>query len=429
MTPSPSKLLNKNFFLLWQGQFVSQLGNQAYLIAMMFWIKHATESATLMGTLLMASMIPGVVLGPLGGTIADRVSRKKIIVGSDIVAGLTVLVLAFSIWWWPDRVELITILLFIVAVANGVIGSFFRPAISAAIPDLVPTEKVAAANSWNASSVQFSTFMGQGVGGVLFRLLGAPLLFFIDGITFIFSAISESFITIPQKPPDDGEEVVSVARKFVADLKSGFRYVAQIEGVRDLIVIAAVLNFFFTPIMTLFPFYVENTLKATTDWFGYLVAGVGLGGLLGYIAAGSLKVPGRIWGVLISALLLVFCGMFGALAFTTKPLVALGMVLVAGFASGMLNIRIMTVVQLTTPANMRGRVFGLMGTVTGGLSPIAMGLSGVVADLTGQNIPLIYATCAGLTAVMSILLGLSRSFREFVAYEPPPPEAKSAAAQ
>ena len=62
----PTKLLNKNFLLLWQGQFVSQMGNQVHAVAMMFWIKHATGSATLMGTLLMLASLPGVTVGAAG---------------------------------------------------------------------------------------------------------------------------------------------------------------------------------------------------------------------------------------------------------------------------------------------------------------------------------------------------------------------------
>ena len=69
------KLFNRNYFLLWQGQFVSQLGNQVYAVAMLFWITHATNSASVLGLMMMLSSLPAVILGPIGGTLADRQSR------------------------------------------------------------------------------------------------------------------------------------------------------------------------------------------------------------------------------------------------------------------------------------------------------------------------------------------------------------------
>jgi len=99
----PTKLFNKNFVLLWQGQLVSLFGAHAYLIAMMFWIKHQTGSATLVGLVMMVSQIPGVVLGPISGVFVDRYSRWKIIVGSDLIRGLVTISLATLVFLRPDE--------------------------------------------------------------------------------------------------------------------------------------------------------------------------------------------------------------------------------------------------------------------------------------------------------------------------------------
>ncbi|MCP4228088.1 MAG: MFS transporter, partial [Actinomycetia bacterium] len=86
--PTPARLFNRDFVLLWQGQLVSRMGRQALTIAMMFWTMEATGSASLMGAMMMAGTLPGVVLGPLAGTLADRVSRKWILVFCDAGSGL-----------------------------------------------------------------------------------------------------------------------------------------------------------------------------------------------------------------------------------------------------------------------------------------------------------------------------------------------------
>src|SRR5574337_513112 len=191
----PTRLLNRDFFLLWQGQLVSQIGTQAFSVAMVFWIKHATGSATLMGLLLMLSSLPGVILGPIAGTFADRHSRRNIIIACDVLSGLAVLSLAVSMLWWPLPIELTLSWLFAASIAVSLFAAFFRPAISAAIPDLVPLDKVATANSMNQASVQVATLIGQGLGGVLYRAIGAPVLFLIDGLSYLFSALSELFIS------------------------------------------------------------------------------------------------------------------------------------------------------------------------------------------------------------------------------------------
>ena len=176
-----TKLWNKNFFLLWQGQLVSQIGTQGYLIAMMFWIKHATGSAALVGTITMLSTLPMVIFGPIAGTFADRNSRKWIIVLSDAFRGIAVLALAGVILFAPDETELIIISMFAASFAVSSISAFFNPAINASIPDIVPEKNVEAANSLTQSIVRISMFVGCGLAGGLFYLFLVAVRFLPPG--------------------------------------------------------------------------------------------------------------------------------------------------------------------------------------------------------------------------------------------------------
>ena len=417
LTSLPQKLFNRNFFLLWQGQLVSQIGSQAFAIAMMFWVKHATGSATLMGMLMMVSNLPAVILGPIGGTIADRYSRRRIIIFCDFLNGVVVLTLAILIFAYPSATELILISLFIVSTLVAVNGAFFRPAITAAIPDIVPKTKIAAANSLTQSSIQIATFIGQGAGGVLFRVLGAPVLFLVDGVTYLFSAVSEFFITIPQIVPEKGPKWQETLMAFKQDTVAGFTYVWQRKGMRTLFAAATFLNFFAMPFFVLFPFYVEDFLKVAPDWYGFLLAAFGIGALLGYTVAGTIQIAGkRRSKLLIASLILMSLG-FAGLGIVFSPVAALTLVFLNGVLNGFFNINVMTILQITTPSEMRGRVFGLLSTFTMGLAPIALGLAGIVADLTGQNIPLIFMACGVSLAVVSVVASLSREFRDFLANE------------
>jgi len=413
----PVRLFNRNFFLLWQGQFVSQIGSQAYAIAMMLWVKHETGSASLVGLLMMVSMIPFVILGPIAGTFADYYSRRKIIIFSDILSGIPVLFLAFLMFYARNASELLIVCLFLVNVTLSIIRSFFNPAISASIPDIVPREKVSAANSLNQSSFQISQFIGQGIGGYLFVILGAPLLFLIDGITYLFSAFSESFIRIPQKIPEKSGLWLDKFRQFKSDTMEGFRYVWGHAGIRALFFAAAFINFFAIPIVVLLPFYVEDYLNATPDWYGYILAAFGFGALIGYGIAGGVKISSHIRSKAVISALVLMSSCLPVLSILRDPMLALVLMIIIGALSGFFNINVYTLLQIAIPSEIRGRVFGLLITLTAGLTPISMGLSGVIADLVNQNIPLIYAVCGIITLFLTIITSSSRNLRNFLRSE------------
>lgn len=410
----PRRLWNRDFFLLWQGQLVSQVGNQAFFIAMMYWTMEATGSASLMGFLMMVSSLPTVLLGPLGGTIADRHSRRGIIVAADALRGVAVLVPGALLYWCPEAVDAIVATLFGVGALGGLVNAVFQPAISAAIPDLVPRDRVAAANSLNQFSVQGSLLAGQAAGGVLLRMLGAPVLILLDGVTYLFSAVSECFIRIPQRLPERSKGFGQTLRTYGNETLDGLRFVWQHPGMREVLLAATGLNFLTMPFLVLLPFFVDQFLGKGPEWYGFLLAAVGGGALTGFLLAGSLKLTGTTRCTLIVTALLGDTLILTSLGWVRNPAVALGLFFAGGILSGMVNIFVLTTLQVTTPGDMRGRVMALAQSIGGAASPLGMALGGILGDLTGKDIPLIYTGCGGMMMALTLVLSSRRRFREFL---------------
>ncbi|MGA9048969.1 MAG: MFS transporter [Dehalococcoidia bacterium] len=410
----PTVLWNRNFLLLWQGQLVSQVGQRAFGLAMLFYIKEATGSASLMGLMMMLSSLPGVLMGPLGGTFADNFSRKRILVYGDLINGIFVLSLAALLFYMPQNIGLDVIWLFIVAMVGAIIFAFFTPAVQAAIPDLVPENKLDPANSLNQLALFVSLFIGQGLGGLLYSVTGAPMLFLINGFTYLFSSGTEAFIKIPQVVPERAKKGSVAFKTFIADTREGLHYVWNRKGMRVLFLVAAMLYLFIAPMALLLPFYVEDYLKLNASWYGYLLMSLGVGSVLGYVIAGTANVRGRAQSRMIIISLLGAAIAMGFLGFLTQPYIVLGVIFLVGLLAGIFMVKATTILQLSSNSEIRGRVFGLLATLTSGLAPLGMGVAGVIADIANKNIPAIYATCGVLVFLLAVAMSLSKEARDFL---------------
>jgi len=418
----PTKLFNRNFLTLWTGQFVSRLGTQAFLIASLFWVKEATGSAAIMGTIALIAGLPAVIMGPIGGTLADRYSRRRIIVLSDAIRGLLVLSLAALVYFLPNRTDFALIWLVIVSVLASLISSIFIPAISAAIPDLVPKDKVAGANSLSQMSAQAASIFGAAFGGILFAALGAAVLFFIDGLSYLFASGAESTVQIPQTIPEKSGDLKEQLRTFFNEIIDGLRYVWHRSGLRELVIVSALLNFFVAPIVILLTFFVEDTLQVGIEWYGYMLAGYAVGSLLGFLVAGALPLPHKIRGVVLVMVILLNGITFGLLGLMETAAGALSVLAFNGFINGFFVVHLTTILQVTTPSDIRGRVFGLLAAISGSLGPIALGVSGFVVDWLDQDIPLIFIASGIIMFILSLLLVLSPSVRALLSYDYTPSE-------
>jgi len=411
------RLLNRNFLVLWQAQLVSQFGNQAFAIALTFWTAEATRSATITGLVLMAGILPGVLLGPLTGAFADSgASRLRIVVACDLVRGALVAALALgfvagSSTWLPT-------LLFAVALLVGICNAFFDPAVSALVPDLVPGDQLEGANAFAQSSRQITVLASQGLGGILYVIVGPAMLFLIDAVSFLCAGASELLIRMPTtsagspRPADAGRQRVSGCFGHASE---GLRYVAAFPGLVGFLVTAALFNALLMPMSILLPVFATRYLHADVRWYGFLLAAISAGSIAGCMLVGAARLTGRSRQVLLIASFAALASALVVLGQLQSRWIALAIAAVTGALSGIVNVLVMSILQRRTSGEYRGRVIALHTTLTRALVPVGLVAGGAVADLTGRNVPLVYAVCGGLALASTMLLAGVHKTRAFLA--------------
>lgn len=414
-TEAPVRLLNRNFLLLLQGVFVSQLGSQSFFIVLLLWFQEKTGSASLVALSAVAATAPRIVLGPLGGTLADRYSRRNILVLSELVGGLAILAFGILLFFDPLATAPTAVGLIAVTALLGSTAAVFSPAMAAAIPDLVPTPRVSGANSLIQSAVQVTGLVAQGLGGVLFRVVGVPLFAVLNGVGHLLSATSHAFIRLPPSASTLRIRPEQDTAGWAAQTAEGFHYVRRRPGLRALFLTVGFLSLFTSPVPVLLPFYVERQLGTGAEWFGFLLAAFSSGALVGYAFAGATASPGRngtnrMLGILIALSLLL-----GALGMVSSPWGALAVFGLSGALDGFLYVEILTLVQTASGPDIRGRVLALLRTVLEGVAPLAMGLAGVAADLLDHNVTAIFLACGVGLASLSIVMAVRGDLGERLA--------------
>jgi MFS family permease len=397
-------LFNRNFILLWQGQLVSQLGNQAFLVATTYYTLEATGSATLVAGVMMAATVPVALLGPIGGTLADRHSRRAILVVTDLSRALAIGGLGVLVFWRPDGTPRQVALIVAVAAFSGVMAALFAPAVQALIPDLVPGDRLAAANSVTQMSRQASTLVGQALGGVLYVAVGAAGLLLFDALSFTYAGIATWFLPSDRRGAAPTASVGLVVHRYYDDTREGMTYVWRRRGMAAVLVVFAGVNFLFMPVFVLLPFYVRDVLNRGAEWYGFLLGGSGAGALVGSIAVGVLLTRAPAGGNLIRVCVGGIAGCVLLVAATHSAWLALAAFVLVGALSSIVNVTVITAFQTAVPSDVRGRVMSLVIAVSTAAVPIGMGLGGVMGDLWRGSLPVVFAGCG---AAIAMLVGFS----------------------
>lgn len=349
---------NRNF-IIWSGsQFISILGNNFYAIALPWYIyslTHSKESLAIIGFVLMLPNVASLV----SGAFVDRWPKRMVMLFLDAVRAIIV-GLMFVAVELPIDVWVLIGLVFLLELA----GTAYYPVSSALLPLIVSDEVLPSAMGFSQSLTSSAQLMGMASGGELITLLGTPILFLGDAISFALSTLSMLWLQVT-------ERIVLNKSTVWREIYEGFSYLRKSQMFLYILAIGTFINFLLAPLEISFTLYVKDVLHKTSTWLGLingaLVAGMILGGLL----SGSVQKKMSLKMILVITLLLsgtfIFAG--GTWISGSVMIVSIGLYgVVLGIANASLNT---TYVRLT-PERLRGRIFGLISTVMLISAPLGM---------------------------------------------------------
>ncbi len=272
-------LRRRNFRLLFAGQTVSVLGDRMVAVALAFAVLQIGGSASEVGLVLAARVLPSAATALVGGVIADRISRRTVMVGADLVrvasqGTMAALLIAGSAEVWT---------LAALAAVGGAASGFFGPASLGLLPEVVPPDELQPANALRSSGASAGEILGPLLAGVLVAAAGAGWAIAADAATFAASAACLLRLQLPRSVPAE-------TRSFLGDMREGWAVFSSRTWVWAFVAYFAIANLFWGAWSSLGPVVADQDLGGAAAW-GTILAVMGVGALLGSLIATRLAPP------------------------------------------------------------------------------------------------------------------------------------------
>lgn len=345
---------NRNFRQLWLGQVVSQLGDWFNTIALYSLLLRLTGSGRAVGLLLVARFLPSFIVGPLSGVVADRFSRRTIMIVSDILRAIVVL--GFLLVRRPEHVWLV----YALTILQLVFSTFFEPAKTAVIPSIVQERELLSANAISSVTWSVMLTLGAAFGGIVTGWFGTDAAFILDSLTYLSSALLVASVRFPRRPQRVKSKLTITKALGITDTLEGARYVWQRPRVFALMMVKPAWGVG-GGILTLLAVFGEKIFpvgdKAAIG-IGVLYAARGIGTAIGPIV--MRRVSGETRESMETYIGTAFLiGGVGYMAFggATSFALALSVLMFAHAGGSILWVNSTVLLQRAVEDNFRGRVF------------------------------------------------------------------------
>lgn len=354
-------LRHRDFRLLWTGQTISIFGNFIHGVALPFQILALGGGALELGVWGAMFSVSTLVFVLLGGAIADRLPRRRVILASDLASGLAVAAIAALSATGALRLGH----LYGAAAIFGATTSFLHPALTAIIPELVPADVLQAGNAIRGASRQIALLAGPLVGGALVAFAGLPFAFAFDAATFFISFVALGMARPPQREPP-------VPAALLRQMRDGIAYTFSVPWLWIFIFgWAIVILGQLGPLQVAMPILVRDVLHGDAGMYGVITSAIGVGEVVTSLALAQVHI--RRLGLAI-----IFFGILGGLSLAgigLLPVLPAVLVFAAGFGAQFVGVGVLwtTAIQKHIPRELLGRVISIDffgGTLLLPLAPV-----------------------------------------------------------
>ncbi|HUP83428.1 MAG TPA: MFS transporter [Candidatus Limnocylindria bacterium] len=365
---------HRNFRLFWAGMLVSLIGTWMQQVGQAWLVLQLTDDPLALGLVAMAQFGPILFLGPIGGILADSISKRKALMVTQTCAGLLALVLA--VLYVTGHVQVWHI--FVLAMGLGIVNSFDMPIRQAFVIEMVGRPDIANAVALNSTVFNITRIIGPAIAGLTIAGIGIEPLFFVNAASYLAVVVSLVLMRPSEMHPPTERAVVSRSLHSVVDLLvEGVRYTRNNPGILLVIALVGAVSTFAMNYSVLIPVVARDVLHGDADTYGFLMSAAGLGSLVSALSI-AFRRSSSMNRLFIGAALCGFA-MVGVGISRWLPL-SLAMMFVAGWGGISMAATANTTIQLAVPDVLRGRVVSLYTTVFVGSTPIGGLFSGLIAS-------------------------------------------------
>lgn len=403
-------LRQRDFALLWFGGLISTMGDWVLNVGLPIYVYLLTRSVLALSISVLLTSIPNIVLGSIAGVFVDRWNRKWTLILVNLLLALGLLPLLFV--RTAERIWII----YLVSLVESSLEQFFSPAQNALMPVLVGEEHLVQANSLNSLTSNLSRLIGPALGGLIAAAFALNGIVLADAASFLIAALLISLITTASQPSAQthtSHPVVEgkITSRFWDEWIDGLRVIRSERTLSVLLTMFAIMMLGEGVFAVLYPIFVYQILHGEAMQIGQLMSAQAVGGLLGVLLLGWLgkRVVSR-WSIGLFSIAFGFGDLliFNSPAFFPFYWVSVGLFIAVGVVGVACSTGAQSLLQAKSPDAYRGRVFGVLGMISGLLALIGTATAGFFTDRLGLITVLNIQAAGYMIAGLLILVLLPR---------------------